>query len=47
MGIGLVLCGIIVGISNNFGILICTILSLLAFLFSLEKIKHFKLQDDI
>ncbi|MBP3357987.1 MAG: MFS transporter [Opitutales bacterium] len=47
MGIGLVLCGIIVGISNDFGILICTILSLSAFLFSLERIKHFKLKDDI
>ena len=47
MGIGLVLCGIVVGVSNNFGILVCTTLSLLAFLFSLERIKHFKLKDDM
>lgn len=47
MGIGLVLCGIIVGISNNCGILVCTILSLGAFLFSLEQIKPFLVKDDI
>ncbi len=45
MGIGLLLCGLVVCVSNGFGLLICVILCLAAFLFSLERIKTFKVRD--
>ncbi len=45
MGIGLLLCGVVVGISNGFGIIVCSLLCLAAFLFSLERLKPFKVKD--
>ena len=47
MGIGLVLCGIIVAVSNNFAIFVCTILSLIALLFSMQQIRNFLVKDDV
>ncbi len=44
MGLGLLLCGLVVCISNGFGLLVCVILCLIAFLFSLERIKSFKIR---
>lgn len=47
MGIGLVLCGIAVGVSNGFCILISVVLCAVAFLMSLARIRRFKISSMI
>ena len=47
MGMGLVLCGIAVGVSNGFCILISVVLCAVAFLMSLAKIRRFKISSMI
>lgn len=47
MGTGLMLCGIIVGISNNFALAVCVMLCVMAFLFSIAKIRTFKINSKI
>ena len=46
MGMGLMLCGVLVGFSNALCLLVCVALGVAAFLMSLAKIGRFKIPSD-